>query len=93
MFIGLALNGGIGIIHSNNTPDDQAEEVKRVKKFEQGFISKPVTVKCSDSVEYVVSLKQKFGFSGFPVTHDGSPTGQLLGLVTSRDVDFMQKSN
>merc|ERR1712050_115039 len=85
MAIGLALNGGIGIIHHNNSAEQQTEEVRRVKKFEQGFIQNPVVMKPNETVEDALKLKQKVGFSGFPVVDEDT---KLLGLVTSRDIDF-----
>ena len=91
MAIAMALNGGIGIIHHNNSAEQQAAEVEKVKRFEQGFISNPVTISPNDTIERVFQIKEQYGFSGFPVIDD--ETEKLLGLVTSRDVDFIKDTN
>lgn len=88
----LALLGGIGIIHHNCTVEFQANEVHKVKRFEQGFIMDPIVLSPSHKVIDVIGLHKKFGFSGFPVTDTGKPGGSLLGMLTHRDVDFISES-
>lgn len=68
MAIHMALLGGIGIIHHNCSADEQAEMVRQVKKYENGFISDPVVVDPSQTVGEIKMLKEKLGFTGFPVT-------------------------
>lgn len=68
MAIHMALLGGIGIIHHNCTAEEQAAMVKKVKKYENGFISDPFVVAPSITVGEIKALKEKIGFSSFPVT-------------------------
>jgi IMP dehydrogenase len=91
MAVHLALLGGIGIIHHNCSIETQCSMVKTVKKFRNGFISDPITVGPEQTVSEIFELQKKHGFSGFPVTSDGKTNSKLIGLVTSRDIDF-QKS-
>uniref|UniRef100_F1KRU6 Inosine-5'-monophosphate dehydrogenase n=1 Tax=Ascaris suum TaxID=6253 RepID=F1KRU6_ASCSU len=93
MAIAMALHGGIGIIHANfATIQDQANEVSKVKRYKQGFITNPQCIKDTDTVKDLMLIKQKYGFTGTPVTATGQVGGKLLGLVTSRDVDFIAES-
>ena len=88
MAIGMALLGGIGIVHYNNTPEAQVEEVRKVKRFENGFITDPVVLGPKNAIADVDLIFQKQGFSGIPITEDGTIEGKLVGIVTNRDVDF-----
>eukprot|EP00039_Didymoeca_costata_P018925 m.335528 g.335528 ORF g.335528 m.335528 type:complete len:532 (-) comp17622_c0_seq1:162-1757(-) len=90
MAIAMALMGGIGIIHHNCDADYQAAQVTKVKRFKQGFISDPICIEPSASVADVIKLKKEFGFTGFPVTENGKMHSKLLGMLTSRDIDFIQ---
>lgn len=85
--IAMAQEGGIGIIHKNLTVEQQANEVRRVKKYESGVVSDPVTCTSTMTVGELNHLSQELGFSGFPVV-DG---GDLVGIVTSRDARFEKK--
>ncbi len=89
MAIAMALNGGIGIIHYNNTLEEQAEIVRTVKRFENGFILNPVVVSETQTVGEVAMIAKDMGFSGFPVTDTGHLHGKLVGIVTKRDIDFV----
>ena len=80
----LAQEGGLGIIHKNMSPARQAEEVRRVKKFESGIIGNPITVTPDTTVKDVLELTRLHGISGVPVTQGDS----LVGIVTSRDLRF-----
>ena len=82
--IALAQEGGIGIIHKNLTPQQQADEVRMVKKYESGVIKDPIHVSPQTTVREVQELRRRFNISGLPVV-DGE---DLVGLVTSRDVRF-----
>jgi len=88
MAIGLALQGGIGIIHYNNTIAEQAEEVKKVKRFENGFIVDPMVLSPDNTIHDIEMIKAKYGFSGIPITEKGTLDSKLLGIVTNRDIDF-----
>lgn len=82
--IALAQEGGIGIVHKNLTPQQQAAEVARVKRYESGILRDPITVTPDTSVRDVVGLSRQHGVSGFPVL-----LGQtVVGIVTNRDLRF-----
>lgn len=82
--IAMALEGGIGIVHKNMTPEQQAREVLSVKKYESGVIREPITVSPDTSIHEVLELTRAHRISGVPVT-DGK---QLVGIVTGRDLRF-----
>ena len=82
--IALAQEGGIGIIHKNMSIADQAEEVRRVKKFESGVVKDPITIESSASVAELIELTRANGISGVPVMDKG----ELVGIVTRRDMRF-----
>lgn len=83
--IKMALYGGMGIIHKNMSPDEQAREVKLVKRFENGFISDPMCAKPDDTIEDIYRIRNEFGYKAVPVTDTGEVGGKLLGLITAND--------
>ncbi len=83
MAIALALAGGMGIIHKNLSIDEQVLEVQRVKRFENGFIENPVTVKPEDKISLVQQLRTEQGYKKIPVVDS---KGVLVGLIS--DVDY-----
>lgn len=90
MAITMALQGGMGIIHSNMKAEDQAAEVLKVKKFKNGFILDPVCLSPENTLEEVYRTKAKLGFSSFPVTDTGEMGGRLVGIISNRDMSFIE---
>jgi len=88
MAINMALLGGIGILHYNNTIEAQISMVKKVKRYENGFISDPITLSPENTIRDLNDIKSQFGFSGIPITIDGTLNTKLIGIVTARDIDF-----
>jgi IMP dehydrogenase len=84
MAIALAENGGIGIIHKNNSIEKQAQLVKAVKKYESGVVRDPTTIKSTKTIEELMQLTNELSISGLPVVDDG----KLMGIVTSRDFRY-----
>jgi IMP dehydrogenase len=82
--ITIAQEGGIGIVHKNMTPRQQAAEVARVKRYESGVLRDPITIAPDVTVREVIELSKQHGVSGFPVL-DGK---KVVGIVTNRDVRF-----
>jgi IMP dehydrogenase len=82
--IAIAQEGGIGIVHKNLTPRQQAAEVARVKRYESGLLRDPITVTPDTAVREVIALSRQHGFSGFPVL-EGK---RVVGIVTNRDLRF-----
>ena len=82
--IAIAREGGIGVVHRNNTADEQAVEVDRVKKSESGMIIDPITVDPDQRVHEALDVMNKYRISGLPVTR----SGKLVGILTNRDLRF-----
>ena len=88
--IAMAQAGGIGVIHRNLEPDEQAEEVRKVKRFESGMVVNPITIFPDETLGDALALMRHHGISGIPVVErsaDGKP-GKLIGILTNRDVRF-----
>src|SRR3954464_3732059 len=82
--IAMAQEGGIGIVHKNLSPKDQAREVARVKRFEAGVLRDPITVPPTMKIRDVLALAQQHGISGFPVVEGKT----VVGIITNRDLRF-----
>ncbi|UFN50919.1 IMP dehydrogenase [Roseomonas sp. OT10] len=91
MAIAMAQAGGIGVIHKNMTAEEQAAQVRRVKKFESGMVVNPVTIHPDQTLADVRALQEQHRISGIPVVEP--ETGRLVGIVTSRDVRFATDPN
>jgi IMP dehydrogenase len=86
----MAQEGGIGVIHKNLTPEEQAFEVEKVKKYESGMIVDPFTVNPEHSIASLFELMKKYKISGFPVVDERQ---RLVGIITNRDLRFVTDTN
>jgi IMP dehydrogenase len=84
--IAMALLGGLGVLHKNCDPEEQAKMVRRVKKFQHAVIASPVTVKPTQTIGEVQQLIEETGVTGFPVVDD---QGVLVGMCTGRDIRYI----
>ncbi len=89
MAIAMAQEGGMGIIHRNITPDEQKEEVIRVKRFESWFINEPITLPPEEKVEKAKEVMEKHSISGIPIVKKDRT---LVGIVTKRDLRYIENS-
>jgi IMP dehydrogenase len=85
MAIALARNGGLSFIYGSQSIEDQAEMVKKVKKYKAGFVVSDANLTPDHTLKDVIELKSRIGFSTIGITDDGTSNGKLLGMVTSRD--------
>ena len=85
MAIAMAQAGGIGVIHKNLGVDEQAQQVRRVKRFESGIVYNPVTLRPNQTLADAKALIERYNFTGFPVVDDA---GLVVGIVTNRDMRF-----
>jgi len=90
MAIAMAQAGGLGVIHRNFTPEQQAAEVQKVKKFESGMVVNPVTIEPTATLQNALDLMDNNHISGIPVVE---PSGKLVGILTNRDVRFADKKD
>lgn len=88
--IALAREGGLGIVHRNLSPKDQATEVDKVKRSQSGMIVEPITLGPNASLHEAENIMSTYHISGVPVTEDG---GKLVGILTNRDVRFVETSD
>jgi IMP dehydrogenase len=90
MAIAMAQAGGLGVIHRNLAPEEQAEQVRQVKRFESGMVVNPITIAPDATLAEALGLMKRHGISGIPVVTGAAPgtPGILVGIVTNRDVRF-----
>src|SRR5215813_261874 len=90
MAIAMAQAGGIGVIHRNIEPDEQAGLVRQVKKFESGMVVNPLTIHPDQTLADALALMKEHNISGIPVVEGGGNghAGKLVGILTNRDVRF-----
>ncbi len=90
--IAMAQAGGIGVIHQNLSPADQAAEVRKVKRYESGMVVNPITIFPDETLADALSLMASNGISGIPVVErePNGAKGKLVGILTNRDVRFAQ---
>jgi len=93
MAIAMAQNGGIGVIHRNLGPEEQAEQVRQVKRFESGMVVNPITIPPEATLADALALMKRHRISGIPVVTGAAPglPGVLVGILTNRDVRFADK--
>ena len=84
MAIAMAQSGGMGVIHRNLDLDEQARQVRRVKRFESGIVYNPVTLTPDQTLADAKALQDRYRVTGFPVVRDG----RVVGIVTNRDMRF-----
>ncbi len=90
MAITMAQAGGMGVIHKNLGIDEQAREVRRVKRFESGIVYNPVTLRAEQTLADAKALRDRYGFTGFPVVDEAQ---RVVGIVTNRDMRFAERDD
>ncbi len=93
--IAMAQAGGLGVIHRNLSVEDQAADVRSVKRYESGMVINPLTIHPDATLGELEAIRSRVGFSGFPVVErqpDGKP-GRVVGIITNRDVRFADDPN
>ncbi len=88
--IAMAQAGGIGVIHKNFSLEEQAEEVRKVKKFESGMVVNPITISPNATLADALQIKDSYSISGIPVIDEN--TNKLVGILTNRDVRFTKNT-
>ncbi|MFO7758341.1 MAG: IMP dehydrogenase [Roseovarius sp.] len=87
MGISMAQSGGMGVIHRNLTIEEQAREVRRVKRFESGIVYNPITLRANQTLADAKALQDRYRVTGFPVVDEA---GRVVGIVTNRDMRFAE---
>jgi IMP dehydrogenase len=87
MAIAMAQAGGVGVLHRNLEPEEQARQVRRVKRFESAVVHDPITLRPDDTLGDARALQRRYGVTGFPVVDE---SGRLAGILTNRDMRFAE---
>lgn len=90
MAIAMAQSGGIGVLHRNLTEEEQATQVRRVKRFVSGTVYAPITLKANQTLADAKALQERYRITGFPVVDE---SGRVVGIVTNRDMRFASDDN
>lgn len=90
MAISMAQSGGMGVIHKNLDVEEQAQQVRRVKRFESGIVYNPITLQANQTLADAKALQERYRVTGFPVVDD---SGRVVGIVTNRDMRFASDDN
>jgi len=93
----IALQGGVGLIHYNMAPEEQYNQVRKVKRFKHGCVVDPITLPPKATIQDVINIRREYGYSIVPITEDGESNGKLLGMITKYDystfsTEFREKS-
>jgi len=91
--IAIALQGGIGFIHYNMPPLEQAKQIQKVKRFKSGFVSDLITLDPSAKIWDVVGIRNDYGFTSIPITDNGKSHGKLVGMITKYDYSTLTQED
>ena len=91
--IAMALQGGVGVIHYNMTPEMQFRHIQKVKRFKNGFVSDPITLPPSATIRELIDIRREWGYSAIPITQDGKSNGRLIGMITKYDYSTFSADN
>ncbi len=91
--IALALQGGLGFIHYNMSPEQQKKQIQKVKRFKSGFVNDPLTLAPSAKIRDIVAIREEYGFTTIPITEDGKSHSRLVGMITKYDYSTLTKED
>jgi len=91
--IAIALQGGIGFIHYNMSPQEQAKQIDKVKRFKSGLVPDPLTLPPSAKIRDVVAIQNEYGYTSIPITENGQSHGKLVGMITKYDYSTLSEED